>query len=56
MPIAHTTVGAMAASQFRNNLIIILKGSSDYKEFPSKSLFKGPSDISALVFPLHVEL
>ena len=46
MPIAHTTVvGAMAvASQFRKNLIIKVKASSDYKEFPSKSLHtsKGP--------------
>ena len=46
MPIACTTVAsAMAvASQFRKNLIIKLKGSSDYKEFPSKSLHisKGP--------------
>ena len=46
MLIARTTVaGAMAvASQFIKNLIIKLKGSSDYKEFPSKSLHtsKGP--------------
>ena len=46
MPIACTTVpGAMAvASQFRKNLIIKFKGSSDYKEFPSKLLdtSKGP--------------
>ena len=46
MPIAHTTVaGAMAvASQVRKNLTIKLKGSSDYKEFPSNSLHtsKGP--------------
>ena len=46
MPIACTTVaGAMVvASQFRKNLIIKLKGSFDYKEFPSKSLHisKGP--------------
>ena len=46
MPIAHTTVaGATAvASQFKKNLIIKSKGSSDYKEFPSKSLHtsKGP--------------
>ena len=46
MPIARTTVaGAMAvASQFKNNLIIKSKGSSDYKEFLSKSLHtsKGP--------------
>ena len=46
MPIARTTVaGATAvASQFKKNLIIKLKGSSDYKEFPSKSLHtsKGP--------------
>ena len=40
MPIAHTTVaGAMAiAGQFKKNLIIKSKRSSDYKEFPSKSL------------------
>ena len=39
MPIAHTTVaGAMAvASQFKKNIITKLKGSYDYKEFPSKS-------------------
>ena len=46
MPIDRTTVaGATAvASQFRKNLIIELKGSSDYKEFQSKSLHtsKGP--------------
>ena len=46
MPIARTTVaGAMAiASQFKKKLIIKSKGSSDYKEFPSKSLYtsKGP--------------
>ena len=46
MLIARTTVaGAMAvATQFRENLIIELKGSSDYKDFPSKSLHisKGP--------------
>ena len=46
MPITRTTVaGAMAvASQFKKNLIIKLKGSSDYKEFLNKPLHtsKGP--------------
>ena len=46
MPIACTTVaGATAvARQFRKNLIMKIEGSSDYKEFPSKSLHtsKGP--------------
>ena len=46
MPIACTTVaGTMAvANQFGKNLIIELKGSSDYKEFLSKPLHisKGP--------------
>ena len=46
MLIARTTVaGAMAVtSQFRKNLIIKLKGSADYKKFPSKSphISKGP--------------
>ena len=46
MPIARTTVaGAMAvASQFKENLIIKSIESSNYKEFPSKSLHtsKGP--------------
>ena len=46
MPMARTTVtGATAvAIQFGRNLIINLKGSYDYKEFPSKSLYtsKGP--------------
>ena len=39
MPIARTIVtGATAVIiQFRENLIIKLKGSSDYKDFPSKS-------------------
>ena len=39
MPIARTSVaGAIAlASQFGKKLIIELKGSADYKEFPSKS-------------------
>ena len=46
MLIACTTVaGAIAvASQFRRNLIINLKVSSNYKEFLNKSLYtsKGP--------------
>ena len=46
MPIAHTTVaGATAvASQLKKNLIIKSIGSSDNKEFLSKSLHtpKGP--------------
>ena len=39
MPIARTTIaGATAvASQFKKKLITKVKGSSDYKEFPSKS-------------------
>ena len=49
MPIARTIVaGAIAiASLFRNNLIIKLKESSDYKEFPKQvtTYIKGPSDI-----------
>ena len=46
MPIARTTVAGATAitSQSRKNLIIKLKGSSGYKEFPSKSQYtsKGP--------------
>ena len=46
MPIACTTVAGATAiiSQFKKNLITKLKGSSDYKEFPSKSQYtsKGP--------------
>ena len=46
MPITCTIVAGAtaAASQFRKNLIIKLKGSFDYKESPSKSLHisKGP--------------
>ena len=46
MPISCTTVaGAMVVtSQIRKNLIIKIKGSADYKEFPSKSPYisKGP--------------